>query len=108
MKLQGENIVMDKEEFLTNSLFTGIACQLLAQMTNRELSDWMEYLSDKASEQYKQMTPKQREDMINSYVQISEQLWIVMKILCRLKLQYTPIRLGIFILSGTLVIIAKH
>jgi hypothetical protein len=74
MKLQGENIVMDKEEFLTNSLLAGIACQLLAQMTNRELSDWMEYLSDKADEQFKQMTPKQREEMINAYVQISQEL----------------------------------
>lgn len=73
MKLQGENVVMDKEEFLVNSLLSGIACQLLAQLSNRELSDWMEYLSDKANEQYEQMTPKQREDMINAYIQISEQ-----------------------------------
>ncbi|MBD2609526.1 hypothetical protein H6G81_34820 [Scytonema hofmannii FACHB-248] len=63
---------MDKEEFLTNSLLSGIACQLLAQMTNRELSDWMEYLSDKADEQFKQMTPKQREEMINAYAKMSE------------------------------------
>ncbi|MBD2609563.1 hypothetical protein H6G81_35015 [Scytonema hofmannii FACHB-248] len=74
MKLENEFVVMDKEEFLTNSLLTGIACQLLAQMTNRELSDWMEYLFDKADEQYKQMTPNQREKMINSYVQISQEL----------------------------------
>lgn len=74
MKLQNELIVMGKEEFLTNSLFTGIACQLLAQMTNRKLGDWMEYLCDKADEQFKQMTSKQREDMINSYAQISQEL----------------------------------
>ncbi|MBD2609600.1 hypothetical protein H6G81_35200 [Scytonema hofmannii FACHB-248] len=74
MKLQNNFVLMDKEEFLTNSLLSGIACQLLAQMTNRELNDWMEYLSDRASEQFKKMTPKQREEMINSYVQISQEL----------------------------------
>jgi hypothetical protein len=74
MKLQDDKIVMDKEAFLINCLATGIACQFLAQISKEELSDWMEYLSDKACQQYKQMTPKQREDMINSYVQISEQL----------------------------------
>ncbi len=62
--------LMDKQEFLTNSLLSGIACQLLAQMSNRELSAWMEYLSDEADKQFRQMTPQQREDMINAYIQI--------------------------------------
>jgi len=74
MKLQNDFVVMDKEEFLINCLATGIACQFLAQISKEKLSDWMEYLSDNAHKQYKQMTPKQREEMINSYVQISQEL----------------------------------
>ncbi|GAX41548.1 hypothetical protein NIES4075_25210 [Tolypothrix sp. NIES-4075] len=73
MRLQNNQIVMDKEEFLTNSLLAGIACQLLAQTSQLEINEWMQYLSDKADEQYKQMSPKQREDMINAYLQISQQ-----------------------------------
>jgi hypothetical protein len=33
-----------------------------AQTSKLGINEWMEYLSDKADEQYKQMTPKQRED----------------------------------------------
>jgi hypothetical protein len=71
MRLQNDEVVMDKEEFLTNSLLAGIACQLLAQIRKEEVSHWMEYLSDRADEQYRQMSPKQREDMINAYVKIA-------------------------------------
>ena len=74
MKVENGFVVMDKEEFLTNSLFTGLACQLLAQLSKQEVSGWMEYLSDKADEQYQQMTSSQREEMINTYVKMSENL----------------------------------
>lgn len=73
MRLENDEVVMDKEEFLTNSLLTGIACQLLAKIRNEEISHWMECLSEEADKQYKQMTPKQREDMINAYVEISQE-----------------------------------
>jgi hypothetical protein len=66
VQLQNDKIVMDKEEFLTNSLLAGIACQLLAKIRKEELSHWMECLSEQAQEQYRQMTPQQREDMINA------------------------------------------
>jgi len=69
MRSQNNEIAMDKQEFLTNCLLSGIACQLLAQMSNRELSEWMEYLSDEADKQFRQMTPRQREEMINAYIQ---------------------------------------
>ena len=72
MKVENGFVVMDKEEFLTNSLFTGLACQLLAQLSKQEVSGWMEYLSDKADEQYQQMTSSQREEMINTYVKMSQ------------------------------------
>jgi hypothetical protein len=51
MKLQGENVVMDKEEFLTNSLLAGIACQLLALTSKLEISDvrWNIYLIEQTS-----------------------------------------------------------
>lgn len=73
MRLQNDEIVMDKKEFLTNSLLAGIACQILAQTSKLEINEWMEYLSDTADKQYSQMSFKQREDMINAYVQISQQ-----------------------------------
>jgi len=73
MRLQDDEIVMDKTEFLTNTLLAGIPCQLLAESSRRDLNEWMEYLSDRANEQYEQMTPKRREDMINAYIQISQQ-----------------------------------
>jgi hypothetical protein len=73
MRLQNDEIVMDKEEFLTNTLLAGIACQLLAKITKEEISHWMECLSEQADEQYRLRTPKQHEDMINAYVQISQQ-----------------------------------
>lgn len=73
MRLENDEVVMDKEEFLTNSLLTGIACQLLAKIRKEEISHWMECLSEEADKQYKQMTPKQREDMINAYVEISQE-----------------------------------
>lgn len=72
MRLQNDEIIMDKEEFLTNTLLTGIACQIIENNSKNNLNYWMQYLSDKAQEQYEQMTPKQREDMINAYVQISQ------------------------------------
>jgi hypothetical protein len=71
MRLQNDEVVMDKKEFLTNSLLAGIACQLLVQTSKLNISEWMEYLSDKADEQYKEMSPKQREDMINGCVKIA-------------------------------------
>jgi hypothetical protein len=74
MRIENDEIVMDKEEFLTNSLLTGIACQLIAHNSSQTLDYWMQYLSDRADEQFKQMTPKQRENMVNAYVQISQQL----------------------------------
>lgn len=72
MRLQGENILMDKEEFLINSLLSGIACQILAQTSKLNTSEWMEYLFDTADKQFKQMTPKQREEMIMAYIEISQ------------------------------------
>lgn len=74
MRIENDEIVMDKEEFLINSLLTGIACQLIANNSSQTLDYWMQYLSDRADEQFKQMTPSQREDMINAYAQISQQL----------------------------------
>ncbi|GAX46278.1 hypothetical protein NIES4075_72990 [Tolypothrix sp. NIES-4075] len=74
MRIENSEIVMDKEEFLINTLLTGIACQLIATNSSQTLDYWMQYLSDKADEQFKQMTPKQREDMINAYVRMSENL----------------------------------
>ncbi len=72
MRQQGNEIVMDREEFLVNTLAAGIACQLLAQTSQLEVSGWMEYLSDKAHEQFYEMTPKQRDEMINSWLEISK------------------------------------
>lgn len=74
MRLQNNEIVMNEEEFLTNTLLTGIACQFLAKIRNEELSHWMECLSEEADKQYRQMTPKQRKDMINAYVKIGNSL----------------------------------
>lgn len=72
MKMINNQVVMDKQEFLTNSLFAGIACQILAQTSKLNVSEWMEYLSDTAEKQFQQMTPIQRDEMINAYIQISQ------------------------------------
>ncbi|MGI2904903.1 hypothetical protein [Tolypothrix sp. VBCCA 56010] len=74
MRLKNNEIVMGKSEFLTNSLLAGIACQILAQTSQLEINEWMEYLSDRADEQYRLRTPKQREDMINACLQISKEV----------------------------------
>lgn len=74
MRLQNDEIVMDEEEFLTNSLLAGIACQFLAQTSKLDISEWMEYLSDAADKQYQHLSPKQREDMINAYLKIANDI----------------------------------
>lgn len=74
MQLQNDKVVMDKELFLINCLATGLACQCLAEISNRKLNNWMEYLTQKAEEQYDQMSREQRENMINAYMLASQEL----------------------------------
>ncbi len=72
MRQQGNEIVMDRDEFLFNSLLPGIACQLLAEDSGRDLSYWMNFLSEQAEQQFDEMSLKQRDEMINAYLEIAK------------------------------------
>ena len=72
MRQQGDEIVMDKDEFLFNSILSGIACQLLAEASGRNLSYWMQFLSEQAEKQFDEMSLKQRDEMINAYLEIAK------------------------------------
>lgn len=72
MRQQGDEIVMDRDEFLFNSLLSGIACQLLAEGSGQDLSYWMNFLSEQAEEQFDEMSLKQRDEMINVYLEIAK------------------------------------
>lgn len=72
MKLQGNNIVVDKEEFLINNLTMGILCQWLETKTNIPMMEWANQAGQMAEKQYDQMTQKQRDDFINAQVEIAK------------------------------------
>lgn len=72
MKLQDDKIVADKEEFLINTLTTGILCQWLESKTSTPMMEIAHRATQLAEKQYDQMTPEQRDAQINAWVELSE------------------------------------
>ncbi|GJD16346.1 hypothetical protein RIVM261_013020 [Rivularia sp. IAM M-261] len=72
MKLQGNKIIVDKEEFLVNSLTTGILCQWLETKTGIPMMEWANEAGQLAEKQYDQMNQKQRDDFLNAQVEIAK------------------------------------
>ncbi len=74
MKIEGDKIVMDKDEYVVNTLLTGIAVQILVDRSKFSMEQWMEFLSNKADEQLeeiKRTRPEQIDQMIEMYVNAS-------------------------------------
>ena len=72
MELQNDKVVMDFEEFILISLFTGIACQAFAKVNNMDKDTLIQLFHDEAEKQYKQMTHSMREQMVDAYVQLNK------------------------------------
>ncbi|MHC5849122.1 hypothetical protein [Nostoc sp.] len=62
-----EFITLQKAEYITNILAMGIAVQTLAANSGISMDGWTEYLAQKASEQYEQLSSEQIEQMIALY-----------------------------------------
>ncbi len=70
MEIQGDKIVMNKDEYVVNTLLTGIAVQILVDKSKHSMEEWMKFLSNKANEQLeeiKRTEPEQIDQMIKVY-----------------------------------------
>ncbi|MEH2072321.1 MAG: hypothetical protein V7K47_29920 [Nostoc sp.] len=62
-----EFIHIPRDEYVINVLATGIAIQFLSQKTGIPIQSWSQYLSEKATEQYEQLSAKQIQQVIDMY-----------------------------------------
>lgn len=72
MKLRGNEVIIDKEEFLTNILTTGVLCQWLEKKTGIPMMEWAHQAGLLAQKQYDEMTPEQRDAQIKTWVELSQ------------------------------------
>lgn len=75
MRVENDEIVMSKEEWVANILNNGVAVQMLEKYTDKTKEWWMDKLGDIANQQLeilKEDRPEQIEQMINIYAEASE------------------------------------
>ena len=70
MNPDSQVITLQKDEYVTNILAMGIAVQTLAHNSPMSIEDWSRYLSEKATEQYEQLSSEQIDQMIAIYDQV--------------------------------------
>lgn len=62
-----EIISLQRDEYIVNLLAMGIALQILADTSDVSLEDWSQHISERATEQYEQLSREQIEQMIAVY-----------------------------------------
>ncbi len=71
MKIENNKVVQDKEEYLINSLFMGLAVQYLVELSNKTFEEWKDILSIEAEKQLETVKAESSEaldDIINECV----------------------------------------
>ncbi|MEH2140850.1 hypothetical protein [Nostoc sp.] len=61
-----KSVVLPKDVFVLNTLGMGIAIQVLAKITKEEIEVWKEYVGATASEQYRQLSSEQIQEIVDS------------------------------------------
>lgn len=61
------SVVIARDEYVANILATGIALQVLAQKTGISLEDWTQYVSEKATEQFENLSEAQIQQIVDVY-----------------------------------------
>ncbi len=62
-----DSIVLSRDEYVVNILAMGIAVQMLSQKTGIPIEMWSQHLSEKATEQYEQLSAEQIQQVIDIY-----------------------------------------
>ncbi len=69
MKIEGDKIVMDKEEFLINSLYRGVAVDLLAHLTEIDFGELHAKIYLRAEEQFEEIKKAEMiDDMLKKHL----------------------------------------
>ncbi len=67
-QIDGDFILLTKNEYVVNLLAMGIVMETLAKKSGMPLEQCVQDIGQKAGEQYKQMSEEQIQQMINSHV----------------------------------------
>ena len=68
MTTEESDFLMDKEDYVLNSIMRGIAVQYLCNLTGKSLNYWVTRLSKEANEQCNQLTKEQVEQTVQDYL----------------------------------------
>ena len=74
MKIQGDKIVISKDEYVTDILLISIAVKILVRKSKFSMQQWMAFLCEEAEKQLKEVkreNPKELDQMIKVYANAS-------------------------------------
>ncbi|MEH2274651.1 MAG: hypothetical protein V7K40_07520 [Nostoc sp.] len=61
-----KSVILPKDVFVLNTLAMGVAIQILAKITGEEIEEWKKYVNVTASEQYRQLSSQQIQEIVNT------------------------------------------
>ncbi|MEH2137137.1 hypothetical protein [Nostoc sp.] len=59
-------VLVPKDVFVLNTLAMGVAIQFLAKLTGEEIKAWKEYVSGIASKQYRELSSREIQEIVDS------------------------------------------
>ncbi len=74
MKIEGDKVVIDKEEFLATCLSLGLAINILEDNSIFSTEEWRKMLAKKGSQQLKNIKKNSPQDIDRMLDEIAEQL----------------------------------
>ena len=66
--MKKDNFLMDKEDYIVNTLAMGIAVQYLCNLTGKSFNHWSKQISEQANSQCDQLTDEQIDKTIQDYL----------------------------------------